>query len=187
MDTAARYIEDPTSAPEEERGVWQTLSALVELPEQRAAFETAIRCALTGLAHSLMVVLDGGSANSEGLGSPRLSHANGEPFPDGLHDWPFDHRRTLRPSTGGDEVPARARSASCPSGVGVRGRHRHSARANLQIAAATIPTPISSTIATSSSGGTCQPNQVTPGSSVRRAVSEISRWSNIRWRIGSTA
>jgi 3-Oxoacyl-[acyl-carrier-protein (ACP)] synthase III C terminal len=67
-----------------------------------------------------------------------------------------------------------------------RGR-RQSVRANRRIATAIIARPSSSTIATSTSGGTRQPNQVTPGSSARRAVSETSRWLKTRWRIGSTA
>ena len=65
--------------------------------------------------------------------------------------------------------------------------HRHSVRENRQIATPSIARPSSSTMPASNSGGRCQPNQVTPGSSVRRAVSETSRWLNTRWRIGSTA
>ncbi len=63
----------------------------------------------------------------------------------------------------------------------------HSVRLNRQIATPIIARPRSRTMPASNTGGRRQPHQVTPGSSVRRADSEMSRWLNTRWRIGSTA
>jgi hypothetical protein len=65
--------------------------------------------------------------------------------------------------------------------------HRHSFRENCRIATPIRARPSSSTMPSSNTGGRCQPHQVTPGSSVRLAVSEMSRWSNTSRRIGSTA
>ena len=63
---------------------------------------------------------------------------------------------------------------------------RHSVRENRQIAAPIIARPSSSTMAASNNGGRCQSHQLTPGSSVWRADSEMSRWLNTSRRIGST-
>jgi hypothetical protein len=63
----------------------------VRTPEQRNAFQAVVRQTLTGLAHSIMVTLDGGSAYSDRLGSPRLLHVDGHPFVAGLHERLFDH------------------------------------------------------------------------------------------------
>ena len=46
---------------------------------------------------------------------------------------------------------------------------------------------MAATTATSTSVGTCQPNQVTPGSSTRRASAEMWIWLNTSRFIGSTA
>ena len=45
-----------------------------------------------GLAHSIMVTLDGGSAYAD-HGSPRLYHPDGSEFVAGLHEWLFAHLR----------------------------------------------------------------------------------------------
>jgi len=70
---------------------------------------------------------------------------------------------------------------------GEDGAAAHSVCENRQIASPSIATPSSSTTAASNSGGRCQPHQLTPESSVRRADSDTSRWPNMRRRIGSTA
>jgi anti-sigma regulatory factor (Ser/Thr protein kinase) len=64
---------------------------------------------------------------------------------------------------------------------------RYSVALNSQIAIPSINSPSPSTTATSSAVGTRQPNHVTPGSSVRRASSEMSMWLKTSRRIGSTA
>jgi len=64
---------------------------------------------------------------------------------------------------------------------------RYSVVENSQIAMPSMTRPSTTIIPASSSAGTCQPNQVTPGSSAARAAGEIVRWLNTRRRIGSTA
>jgi anti-sigma regulatory factor (Ser/Thr protein kinase) len=64
---------------------------------------------------------------------------------------------------------------------------RYSLALNSQIAIPSMIRPRASTMKTSSSVGTRQPNHVTPGSSVLRASSVISMWLNTSRRIGSTA
>jgi hypothetical protein len=63
----------------------------------------------------------------------------------------------------------------------------YSVRLNSQIAIPSIPSPSAMITITSSTTGTCQPHQVIPGSSTRRAAGEIVRWLNTSRRIGSTA
>jgi len=64
---------------------------------------------------------------------------------------------------------------------------RYSLALNSQIAIPSMTTPSTATTAISSAVGTRHPNQVTPGSSTRRASSVMSRWLNTSLRIGSTA
>ena len=64
---------------------------------------------------------------------------------------------------------------------------RYSLALNSQIAIPSMISPSASTTKTSSAVGTLQPNQVTPGSSVLRASSEMSRWLKTSRLIGSTA
>ena len=63
----------------------------------------------------------------------------------------------------------------------------YSVALNSQIAIASITSPSATITPASSSAGTCQPHQVTPGSSARRAAGEMLRWLNTSRRIGSTA
>ena len=51
--------------------------------------------------------------------------------------------------------------------------HRYSVVLNSQIAIPSISSPSATIMPTSSSAGTCQPNQVTPGSSTRARRGEI--------------
>ena len=62
----------------------------------------------------------------------------------------------------------------------------YSVRLNLKMAAPNIARPSSTTIPASASEGTGQPHHVTPGASVCRVASEMSRWLNTSRRIGST-
>jgi serine/threonine-protein kinase RsbW len=64
---------------------------------------------------------------------------------------------------------------------------RYSLALNSQIAIPSMISPSASTMKTSSSVGTRQPNHVTPGSSVLRASSVMSMWLKTSRRIGSTA
>jgi anti-sigma regulatory factor (Ser/Thr protein kinase) len=64
---------------------------------------------------------------------------------------------------------------------------RYSLALNSQIAIPSMTSPSARTTSTSSPVGTLQPNQVTPGSSVWRASSVMSRWLKTSRRIGSTA
>jgi anti-sigma regulatory factor (Ser/Thr protein kinase) len=68
-----------------------------------------------------------------------------------------------------------------------RGPLHYSLALNSQIAMPSITSPSASTTNASSSAGTCQPHQVTPGSSLARAAALMSRWLNTSRRIGSTA
>src|SRR3954462_6480354 len=90
-EEAVQGLDDSASQEARERAAFATLAAAVQTPDQRRAFEFVVRWALTGLAHSVMVTLDGGSRYAERLGSPQLRHGDGEPFVEGLHDWLFDH------------------------------------------------------------------------------------------------
>src|ERR671914_686229 len=90
-EAAVHGLRDPASSSLEGKAGLVTLAAAVRTPEQRDAFEAVMRETLTGLAHSIMVTLDGGSAYSDRLGSPRLLHGDGQPFVAGLHEWLFDH------------------------------------------------------------------------------------------------
>ena len=64
---------------------------------------------------------------------------------------------------------------------------RYSLALNSQIAIPSMINPSTRTTSTSSPVGTLQPNHVTPGSSVLRASSLMSRWLKTSRRIGSTA
>ena len=64
---------------------------------------------------------------------------------------------------------------------------RYSLALNSQIAIPSMTSPSASTTRISSAVGTRQPNHVTPGSSVLRASSVMSRWLKTSRRIGSTA
>ena len=68
-----------------------------------------------------------------------------------------------------------------------RRRCSYSVELNSQIAIPIISRPSARITAASSSAGTCQPHQVTPGARTWRATGETLRWSNTRRRIGSTA
>jgi hypothetical protein len=68
-----------------------------------------------------------------------------------------------------------------------RRARRYSSPRNSQMAIASMSRPSASTTKTSSSTGTCQPNQVMPGASAARAASLMSRWLKTTCRIGSTA
>jgi hypothetical protein len=91
VEAALGGLQDPASSSYEKKAALASVAATVRTPEQRDAFETVVRETLTGLAHSIMVTLDGGSAYSDRHGSPRLLHGNGQPFVAGLHEWLFDH------------------------------------------------------------------------------------------------
>jgi anti-sigma regulatory factor (Ser/Thr protein kinase) len=79
--------------------------------------------------------------------------------------------------------PARPDHGGAPG----RGPVRYSLALNSQIAMPSITRPRASTTSASSRAGTCQPHQVTPGSSLARAAALMSRWLNTSRRIGSTA
>ncbi len=126
---------------------------------------------------------EGGAGLSGGFGTVTVTGKDTLEGPRGRQD---DHGR-LRP-------PAWARRSS------VRGASRphahspppapagdHSARLNSTIAIASITTPSRAMTAASTTVGTCQPNQVTPGSSARRAAALTFRCAKIARRIGSTA
>jgi hypothetical protein len=66
------------------------MAAALQSREQRQAFEVTTRSALVGLAHSIMVTLDGGGAYSD-HGARQLLHPNGDAFPAGPHEWLFEH------------------------------------------------------------------------------------------------
>jgi hypothetical protein len=91
VEAAVHGLHDPVSSSHGGKAAPATLAAAVRTPEQRQAFEAVVRETLTGLAHSIMVTLDGGSAYSDRLGSPRLLHGDGHPFVAGLHECLFDH------------------------------------------------------------------------------------------------
>jgi hypothetical protein len=93
------------------------------------------------------------------------------------------HRCRARPAKHG---PPRRTSAGTLLPRRCR-RAAYSVALNSQIAIPSINSPSARTTAASSSVGTCQPDQVTPGSSALRAASLMSRWLNTRRRIGSTA
>jgi hypothetical protein len=91
VEVAVQGLTDPASTNYQARGALTIIADALRAPEQREAFEAVLRETLTGLAHSIMVTLDGGSEYSEGLGSPQLRHGDGQPFVAGLHEWLFDH------------------------------------------------------------------------------------------------
>ena len=64
---------------------------------------------------------------------------------------------------------------------------RYSVALNSQIAIESITRPSRTMTPASSSVGTCQPHQVTPGSRAWRAADEMCRWLKTILRIGSTA
>jgi hypothetical protein len=71
--------------------VFAQVGAALDTQERRDAFEAVVRDALTGLAHSIMVMLDGGTAYSDRWGPPQLRHGDGHEFASGLHEWLFEH------------------------------------------------------------------------------------------------
>jgi NAD(P)-dependent dehydrogenase (short-subunit alcohol dehydrogenase family) len=78
-------LTDPASRSDKERARFVTLASAVATTEQRQALQSATRAALVGLADSIMVTLDGGTAYSN-HGAPTLLHPDGTPFPEGLHE-----------------------------------------------------------------------------------------------------
>ncbi len=67
---------------------WAKLSSLLTTPEAKAAFITAVSELLSGLTHSTLVTLDGGSALAETT-SLTIRDADGHEFVDFLHEfWP---------------------------------------------------------------------------------------------------
>ena len=90
------------------------------------------------------------------------------------------HRHRQGPAAAGLE--ADALMARLPRRDG-----RYSVALNSQIAMPSMTRPRTSTTATSSSAGTCQPHHVTPGASAARAEALTSRWLKTSLRIGSTA
>lgn len=70
---------------------WAELSDLLNTPEAKAAFSAAVSELLSGLAHSALVTLDGGSALAETT-SLTIRDKDGHEFIDHLHEyWPeFD-------------------------------------------------------------------------------------------------
>jgi hypothetical protein len=90
-EEATRALRHPAEVEEDDaRAAYTTLSEALTTPEQRDAFAAAVREALNGVAHSIMVTLDGGSAYADD-GAPQLLHPDGTPFPEGLHEWLFAH------------------------------------------------------------------------------------------------
>ncbi len=79
VKVAQAAVRDPTSADGVGREAFECLSRVLRTPEEQRAFELAVRDLLTGMAHSIMVTLDGRSAYSE-EDSPQLSHSDGRPF-----------------------------------------------------------------------------------------------------------
>jgi hypothetical protein len=79
-------------APSHQRGLSDAADALATLSDQqRHAAVEALRYALSGLAHSLLVTLDGGAASCPTL---ELRDPEGRSLGDALHEeWPdFDPR-----------------------------------------------------------------------------------------------
>ena len=67
---------------------WAKLSRVLNTPEAKAAFITAVSELLSGLTHSTLVTLDGGSALAETT-LLTIRDADGHEFIDFLHDfWP---------------------------------------------------------------------------------------------------
>jgi anti-sigma regulatory factor (Ser/Thr protein kinase) len=106
--------------------------------------------------------------------------------------WGVDHEPNvvmwfelaLGPTAGAPQAAAE------PEPRGRRGKGpllRYSLALNSQIAIPSMTSPSASTTRISSAVGTRQPNHVTPGSSVWRASSVMSRWLKTSRRIGSTA
>ena len=83
---AVKCVRDPEDAADRYRAAYTTLSAALTTTEQLDAFELAVRDALSGLGHSIMYALDGGSEDA-----PQLLHADGTPFPGGLNEWFIAH------------------------------------------------------------------------------------------------
>jgi hypothetical protein len=88
---AVEGLSDQTAVSPSARPAFAQVGAALDTPERRDAFEAVVRDTLIGLAHSIMVTLDGGGAYSDRLGSPQLLHGDGQPFASGLHDWLFEH------------------------------------------------------------------------------------------------
>lgn len=86
VEEAEKALRDPAEVEEDDtRAAYTTLAAALTTPDQRDAFATAVREALNGVAHSIMVTLDGGSAHAD-HGAPQLLHPDGTPFPAGLNE-----------------------------------------------------------------------------------------------------
>ncbi len=67
--------------------------ALMEPNDRENPPETheVLQSCLTGLAHSLLVVIDGGTTMSDGGRRAWLTDEHGEPIGDGLHELLFEH------------------------------------------------------------------------------------------------
>jgi hypothetical protein len=91
VEAAVEGVRNPAAEGSSAMLAYATLSPALAAPQQLTAFETVVRDALTGLAHSIMVTLDGGSAYSDRWGPPQLRHGDGHEFASGLHEWLFEH------------------------------------------------------------------------------------------------
>ncbi|MFN4121576.1 hypothetical protein [Acidovorax sp.] len=86
---AIEALSDPPSAEwSEQRAAWAALAAHLSNPEAREAFHAVLSELLSGLTHSFLVTLDGGSSLAETT-SLTIQDDQGITFKSFLHEfWP---------------------------------------------------------------------------------------------------
>ena len=88
--TARDALVDGSLAWTDRPDAFERLRSLVKSPEDVDAFATAVQEFVHVALHSMLVIVDGGSASAE-VGRVRLVDETGESLGDGLHEVFVDH------------------------------------------------------------------------------------------------
>lgn len=127
---AVEAVRQPDETTWEEREALRVLHAAPATQAEQRAFQSFVNELLRVLTHSTLVTIDGGTEYADSHGTPRLTHGDGTPFGEALHELfmepscsralgatPVCFRRCAAPSFSRCSSASASRRRSCSSTV----------------------------------------------------------------------